>query len=915
MNDNSILNKIKNYFSPSTHQKKDERNQFLLKLSSLNIKQVYHELQTSSHGLTDEEAETRLSEQGKNEIISEKPMAWYWMLLNNFRNPFIIVLVILGVASYLTRDIRATVLVTIMVIISVFLRFSQEYRSEKSAEVLRSMVRTNATVRRKSLGEDTTIMIESSIEKSNEKKSNEKRELSIAELVPGDIIYLSAGDMIPADIRLIRSKDLYISQSTLTGESIPVEKYDLDEIMQAKFKTDANDHQFNPIDLNNMCFMGSSVVSGFGKAVVVATGERTFFGSLAKKILGYHPETSFDKGINNVTWILIRFISLMVPIIFIINGFFKQDWQEAFLFSIAVAVGLTPEMLPMIVTANLAKGAVAMSKFKVIVKRLHSIQILGAMDILCSDKTGTLTQDRIILEKYLDTNGLDSFRVLEYGFLNSYFQSGLKNMLDKAILDHGQIEHQLNIEKDFKKIDEIPFDFLRKRLTVVVSRKTSGSKSESLLICKGSVEQLLDICSNLEENGIILPKLAEKTQQIIQLANKLSAEGFRVIGVAYKKLPPMERLFSVQDECDFILLGLMAFLDPPKESASEAIKILKQHNVTIKILTGDNEIVTQRICEEVNLPFKNIVLGSEIEALSEQQLAIKVEEASVFAKLQPLQKARIIQALKGNGHIVGFLGDGINDAAALRDADVGISVDTATDIARESADIILLEKSLLVLGEGVVTGREVYGNIIKYIKMTTSSNFGNVFSVLIASAFLPFLPMLPLQILIQNLLYDFSQLSTPWDKMDKEFLMKRRTWDANGIVRFMICIGPISSIFDMTTFALLWYVYEANSIATQALFQSGWFVEGLISQTLIIHMIRTKKIPFLQSMATLPVILTTLLVIALGVYLPFSNIGKDVDLIPLPASYFIFLIITLLSYCFLTQLVKIWYIKKFKAWL
>jgi Mg2+-importing ATPase len=894
---------------PEKVKNRNEIDRFLFKISSLDIEQVYAELKTSRLGLTLEEAETRISQYGKNEVSHEKPPAWYGMLLNNFKNPFILVLLLLGIVSYLTEDITASIIVSIMVIISVLMRFIQEYRSAQSAEALRAMVRTKATVRRQSPTE-----VEYPPIAVGAKRPKEKQDIPLEELVPGDIIYLSAGDMVPADIRLIRSKDLYISQSTLTGESVPVEKYDVnDEIREVPKASlmQAETKEYNPIELNNICFMGTSVVSGFGKAIVITTGEKTFFGSLAKNILGHRPYTSFDKGINSVTWILIRFMAIVVPIIFFINGFLKQEWKDAFLFAISVAVGLTPEMLPMIVTANLAKGAVAMSKFKVIVKQLNSIQSLGAMDILCTDKTGTLTQDKIILEKYLDTSGEDNLRVLEYGFLNSHFQSGLKNMLDKAILEHAQIEKKLNIDEDYKKIDEIPFDFVRKRLTIVVRKE----ETENLLICKGSIEQLLEICSKIEKKGQVFPKLEDNTQSIIDLANELSAEGFRVIAVGYKKLPWVDRPYSIKDECDFILLGLMAFLDPPKETASAAIKMLKKHNVKVKILTGDNDIVTKRVCQEVNLPIRNVVLGPEIERLSDAELAKTVEASTVFAKLTPMQKARIIRTLKANGHVVGFLGDGINDAAALRDADVGISVDSATDIARESADIILLEKSLLVLGEGVLTGREVYGNIIKYIKMTTSSNFGNVLSVLIASAFLPFLPMLPLQILLQNLFYDFSQLSIPWDKMDKEFLMKKKPWDAKGIVRFMVFIGPISSIFDMTTFALLWYVYQANSIATQALFQSGWFVEGLISQTLIVHMIRTKKIPFFQSMATLPVLLTTLFIIALGIYLPFSNFGQSIQLIPLPGSYFFFLFLTLFSYCVLTQLVKLWYIQKFKAWL
>lgn len=934
-----IVSNFPHFSNASSSEKKEtiKARKRLLKLSLLDIEQVFAELESSPQGLSKEQLEVRIKEFGKNEIATEKPPAWYWMILSNFRNPFILVLVLLGVVSYFTEDIKGTIVVTIMVIVSVLMRFTQEFRSSRAAEALRVMVRTMATVKRniqreKDVKGEEVGNREDTNTKEKEKTQN-KMEIPIVELVPGDIVFLSAGDMIPADVRLIRSKDLFISQSALTGESMPVEKYDISpeteemafrvgeqkgeaehgvrariEVISPKSSKKEAD---NPLEKNNLCFMGTSVVSGFGEAIVVSTGTYTYLGSFAEEIISYRPPTNFDKGINKVTWILIRVIVIMVPIIFIINGFEKNSWKDAFLFAIAVAVGLTPEMLPMIVTANLAKGAVAMSRFKVIVKRLNSIQSLGAMDILCTDKTGTLTQDKIILERYLDINGEDSNEVLEYGFLNSYYQSGLKNMLDKAILDHWQIKSQLHLHEDFKKIDEIPFDFVRKRLSVVLQR---GSE-ENLLICKGSVDELLKSCSEVKMADKILPKSSEHVEIIKKLYDELSNDGFRVIAVGIKHLPLDERLYSKKDESELVLVGLMAFLDPPKETASEAIKILKRHGVHIKVLTGDNDIVTRRVCKEVNLQVKNILLGNEIEEMSDKELSAKVLKTTIFAKLTPMQKARIIKTLQSKGHTVGFLGDGINDAAGLRDADVGISVDTATDIARESADIILLEKSLLVLGEGVIKGREVYGNIIKYIKMTVSSNFGNVVSVLIASAILPFLPMLPLQILIQNLLYDFSQLSIPWDRMDKEFLKRRRTWDPRGIIRFMVSIGPISSIFDLTTFWLLWYVFGANSVEHQALFQSGWFVEGLLSQTLIVHMIRTKKIPFFQSNATLPVIVTTLFIMTIGIVLPFSTLGSDVGLVPLPDNYFIWLFLTLVSYCVLTQLVKVWYIKKFRRWL
>jgi len=876
-------------------------NTFLLKMSSQDIESVYGALNTQSSGLTSEEAEHRLETVGRNDVAQDKPPAWYTMLLTNFKNPFVLVLIILGLVSYFSGDLRATIVVLIMVVISIVMRFLQEYRSSRAAEALRQMVQTKATVKRSDAPENE----QNNQNNANTKpKPNRKSEIPIEELVPGDIVYLSAGDMVPADVRLIRSKDLFIGQSALTGESMPVEKFD--EVQNNLQKSEQS-----PLERQNLCFMGTSVVSGFAKTVVIATGSRTLLGSLAKNVIGYRPPTSFDLGINKVTLILVRFILVMIPIVFIINGLDKGDWKEAFLFAIAVAVGLTPEMLPMIVTANLAKGAVAMSHFKVIVKRLNAIQSFGAINILCTDKTGTLTQDKIILEKYLDVTGEENQNVLEYGYLNSHFQSGLKNMLDMAILDHVNIKSELNIQEDYKKIDEIPFDFSRKRVSVVLSKEAE----DHILICKGAVEELLKVCSLVQYPTGPKDLDTKNCDQSTNLANELSDDGFRVIAVASKKLPLSTKAYAISDENNLTFIGLMAFLDPPKETASEAIQILMNHGVMVKVLTGDNDLITKHVCKEVNLPHDKTLLGSEIESMDDGALSLLVESTNIFAKLTPLQKARIIKLLQKNGHVVGFLGDGINDAPGLREADVGISVDTATDIARESADIILLEKSLLVLGEGVIKGREVYGNIIKYIKMTTSSNFGNVLSVLVASAFLPFLPMLPLQLLIQNLFYDFSQLSIPWDHMDKEFLKKARTWDPSGIARFMIFIGPISSIFDMTTFLLLWYVFQANAPEYQAFFQSGWFVEGLISQTLIVHMIRTTKIPFIQSTASLPVIVTTVLIIGIGLYLPFSEFGASVQFVPLPGSYFIWLFFTLLSYCVLTQMVKVWYIKKFKSWL
>jgi len=880
---------------PEQSKDRVQSTTFLLKISDLEVEKLWNVLQTTHQGLTSDEVQKRIQEYGHNTIVQEQYLKWYWVLLNNFQNPFILVLLLLGILSYITEDMTGTLVVLTMIIISVLMRFIQEYRSSRAAEALRMMVQTKAMVKRIFLDEQTGAQIEV------------KKEIPIEALVPGDVVNVSAGDMIPADIRLIQSKDLFISQAALTGESIPVEKGDIGFSTKEIVKTDP----MNPFDRNNLCFMGTSVVSGFGEAVVVATGKQTLFGSLVKNVVGYRAETNFDRGINSVTWILIRAIVAIVPLIFIINGLDKGDWKEAFLFSIAVAVGLTPEMLPMVVTTNLAKGAVAMSRFKVIVKRLNSIQNFGAMDILCTDKTGTLTQDKIILEKYLDIEGQEDLQVLEFGFLNSYYQSGLKNMLDRAVLEHANIRKKLNLQENYKKIDEIPFDFTRKRLSVVVQRETE----DHLMICKGSLDGLLGISHHVHHAGEIVPMNEIYRHKIIETHDQFSRDGLRVIAVGYKTLPLTNKAYSKEDEQAIIFLGFMTFLDPPKETASAAIEMLNQYGVKVKVLTGDNDIITKRICKEVNLPFDHVLLGSEIESMSDAELSNVVETTNVFAKLTPLQKSKILTLLKRNGHVVGFLGDGINDAAALRESDVGVSVDTATDIARESADIILLEKSLLVLVEGVIKGREVYGNIVKYIKMTTSSNFGNVLSVLVSSIFLPFLPMMPLQLLVQNLLYDFSQLSIPWDKMDKEFLATPKTWDPRGMILFMVCLGPISSIFDMVIFWILWNVYGANTSEHQSLFQTGWFVEGLLSQTLIVHMIRTRKIPFIQSNATFPVLVTTALIAGIGLYLPFSKLGGGIQLMPLPDSYFAWLLLIILAYCAAIQLVKFIYIKRFNRWL
>ena len=873
----------------------------LHEVASQDEKMACAMLESSDGGITDDMANERRQKFGLNEIQHQKAPKWYIQLIKAFANPFIYILLVIAAVSFVLdvwlaspddRDYKTVFVVSIMVLISALLRFIQEYRSNAAAEKLKGMVKTTATVLRKFKG---------------------RREISIAELVPGDIVYLSAGDMIPSDCRIIQSKDLFVSESMLTGEALPVEKNYL-PIRDAKEK--------QAIALSNICFMGTNVVSGSAIAIIVTTGNYTYFGSLSKSITGERPETSFDKGINKVSFLLIRFMLVMVPLIFLINGLMKGNWTEALLFAIAVAVGLTPEMLPMIVTANLAKGAVNMSKRKVIVKRLNSIQNIGAMDILCTDKTGTLTLDKIVMEKHLNVYGVEDDEVLKWAYLNSFHQTGLKNLMDKAVLEHVELHDYLKVEDQYLKVDEIPFDFQRRRMSVIL-KKYNG---KHLLICKGAVEEMLELCTHAFdpgddrslhiENDRTVPMDDTMRRIVLNTSKKMNEEGLRVLLVAIREFEGSHPLtYAVADEAQLTLTGFIGFLDPAKPSAAPAIEALHKLGVAVKVLTGDNEIVTRKICNDVGIPVKRIINGSELDQINDQELDQCIVDVSVFAKLSPLQKVRVVKALRAKGHTVGFMGDGINDAAAIKEADVGISVDTAVDITKESADIILLEKDLMVLRKGVIYGRRTFGNIIKYIKMTASSNFGNMFSMLGASAFLPFLPMLPVHLLIQNLLYDISQVSIPWDSMDEEFILEPKKWDAGSVSKFMLFIGPISSIFDFATFALMYFVFKANTAEHQTLFQSGWFVEGLLSQTLIIHMIRTRKIPFIQSWAAAPVVALTTLVMVIGILLPFSPFAEALKLQALPLSYFPWLIVILIGYCLLTQFVKNWFIRKFHTWL
>ncbi len=836
------------------------------------VEPILKKFDTSLRGLSDEEAEERIEKYGYNEVGEEVRKSLLQKLIENFKNPLVVLLGVLAAISYITGDTRAAVVMIVMVAMGVALKFIQEIKADKSAEELKSMVSTTASVIRDGM----------------------QREIPLKMLVPGDIIHLASGDMIPADLQLITSKDLFVNQSALTGESLPVEK----NILQGTWENDLE----NP----NLCFMGTNVETGTAIAVVLSTGGKTCFGKLSSKVAGERPMTGFDKGISQYTWLMIKLIFIMAPMVFLINGLTKGNWFEAFLFGIAVAVGLTPEMLPMIVTVNLSKGALSMSKKKVIVKKLNAIQNFGAMDILCTDKTGTITCGKVVLEKYLNVYGDNSERVLKYGYINSFYQTGLKNVTDTAILEHrNDGEDYFNIEQKYRKIDEIPFDFMRKRMSVVVENR----RMEHVLICKGAVEEMLSLCNKYETKEGTEDFEGAMTDRIYGMIRELNAEGFRVIAVAYRIFDNNRNEYSISDEKQLTLLGFLAFLDPPKKTSADAIAKLHKHNVDVKILTGDNDIVTKKICEEVNLSVDKILLGSDIDAMTDEELSKAAEKASVFAKLSPMHKERIIKALQNKNHVVGFMGDGINDAPALKAADVGISVDTAVDIAKESSDIILLENNLLVLEQGILEGRRVFGNIVKYIKMTASSNFGNMFSVVGASIFVPFLPMMPIQILTNNLLYDISQTSIPADSVDEEWLDRPRKWAVGEIKRFIIMIGPISSIFDYITYFLMLHVFKAWN--NPALFQTGWFVESLFTQTLIIHVIRTNKIPFIQSRASKPVMMTSILIVCFGAFLSNSPLGAAFGFVKLPGLYWGFLALILIGYVTLTQIIKAWYVKKY----
>uniref|UniRef100_I2PZU0 Magnesium-transporting ATPase, P-type 1 n=1 Tax=Desulfovibrio sp. U5L TaxID=596152 RepID=I2PZU0_9BACT len=831
-------------------------------------------------GLSSEEARARLKKYGPNQATAAKRITLRDRLWDAVKNPLVLLLFVLGGISLATDDIRSAVVILGMAILGVVLKVIQEAKADTAAAELKRMVHTTATVLR----------------------DGKQREIPLARVVPGDIVLLAAGDMVPADVQLLRAKDLHINQAMLTGEALPVEK-------SVRPLGEAPPEGETGLGDPAMCFMGTNVVSGAAAAVVTATGARTYFGGIAAKLSEKRPATDFDKGIKSFTALMLRFMLVMVPFVFVVNGATSGDWMGAFMFALAVAVGLTPEMLPMVVTVCLSKGALAMAKHKVIVKRLDAIQNFGAIDVLCTDKTGTLTQDKIILEKYLDVAGAEDCSVLEYAYVNSKLQTGLRNALDLAVIDSGDGLTPAIDPAHFELLDEIPFDFMRRRLSVIVR---DGRTGKAILICKGAAEEVFTHSRDCLVGGRTAPLDEGHRETMQKVVHDLNDDGFRVVALSYKEVDGERRDFRVADETDLTLMGYLAFLDPPKDTAADALQVMAAHGIQPKILTGDNAVITAKICREVRFDAgDHLITGEAVAAMSETELAEAVEVCHVFAKLDPMQKERIVKALRARGHVVGFMGDGINDAPALRAADVGISVDSAVDVAKESADIILLEKSLHVLEHGVIEGRKIFFNITKYIRMGASSNFGNMFSVLGASAFLPFLPMLPIQILVNNLMYDFSQTAIPTDNVDADILGRPRRWRIDDIRRYILFLGPVSSLFDYVTFFILIHYFGAWN--NPALFQTGWFIESLLSQTLIVHVIRTDNIPFLQSWSSVPLGLTTLAICLVGVWLPFSPLAGTFGLVAPPTGYWGLMGLVIFCYMCLAQVVKTWVVRRIQA--
>jgi P-type Mg2+ transporter len=860
----------------------------LVQTAAMGVVDVLRLLNTRREGLNAAEVQSRLDQYGPNVLAKDQRVGPGRLLIRALRNPLVMLLAVLAAISATTGDIRAAILMLCMIVLSVGLRLFQESRADGAAARLRALISVTASVLR----------------------ARVLQEIAIAHLVPGDVVQLAAGDMIPADVRIIEAKDLFVSQSALTGESFPVEKFEVER--------NAGAAASSVVGLSSVAFLGTSVESGSATAVVVATGMKTYLGGMAESLQEHRPQTAFDKGVARFTWLMLRLMLVMVPLVFLINGLTKGNWSQAFFFAVAVAVGLTPEMLPMIVTVCLSKGAVAMGRKKVIVKRIDAIQNLGAMNVLCADKTGTLTMDRVILERHCNVVLREDEGVLALAYINSHFQTGLKNVLDRAVLAHAETHHLAKIS-EHTKVDEIPFDFQRRIMSVVV-RTPAGMDS---IVSKGAPEAIFAKCASFDLDGKLLPMDHQHIEDLKKEYERLSADGFRVLALASKEVAPRGVVagdatpYGKADECDLILRGYVAFLDPPKDSARDAIQALQAHGVEVKVVTGDNDLVARKICTEVGLSTRFVLLGDEVEKMADAQLAEAAAKTTLFARVSPAHKQRIIKALQATGLTVGFMGDGVNDAPALHSADVGISVDSAVDIAKESADIILLQKSLLVLDEGVMEGRKVFANIVKYVRMGGSSSFGNMFSVLGASVFVPFLPMLPLQILTNNLLYDISQVAIPTDTVDLDVVAQPRQWDLKEVTRFIVFIGPCSSIFDYTTFLVMLYVFNCWDTSTApaaaqsaSLFQTGWFVESLLTQTLIIHIIRTNKIPFFQSRSSWPVMWISLLIVSLGVVLPILPVGRYLGFVQLPNLYWPILALTLLTYILLTQAVKTWLFRR-----
>lgn len=816
-------------------------------------------------GLSPEEVERRLEQYGTNEVARKPPRAIF-ELLGHFKNPLVIILLIAAAISIFVGEITNAAIIVFIVIASVMLDFYQEYRAGNAVELLKQKITTTATVIRGGI----------------------KQEVPLSRLVPGDMISLSAGDIVPADARIISSRDFFVNQSALTGEPYPVEK------------TPALPQPPDlPAGWEDTIFQGTSVVSGTATAVVTKTGSSTEFGKIAQILVQRPPETEFERGLNQFGVLMMRLVSFLVIFVFFVNALLHHEILQSLLFAVALAVGMTPELLPMILSINLSKGALEMAKKGAIVKHLASIQNFGSMDVLCTDKTGTLTENRISLVKHVDSYGNDSDSVLLYSFINSYFETGLKSPLDDAILRFKQ-----ETIEGFKKIDEIPFDYTRKRVSVVVSEDRGA-----LLITKGAPEEILKICSRCEEQGDPTALAGTCETSILRQYHDLSSEGFRTLGVAYRHVEPRSTPYSVADETDMVFLGFVAFVDPPKQTAGESLRFLRDAGVDVKILTGDNELVTKKICEALGYDIQGVLTGPEIAAIDDEALARVVEQNNIFTRVTPIQKDRIINALKKNGHVVGFLGDGINDAPSIRTADIGISVDNAVDIAKESADIILLENDLRVLHDGVREGRKTFGNTLKYIMMGTSSNFGNMFSVAGASLFLPFLPMLPIQILLNNLLYDISESTIPTDAVDDEYAQRPKRLNIAFIRKFILIFGPISSLFDYLTFFFLLAIFHA----TGSLFQTAWFIESICTQVAVIFVIRTRRLPFYTSRPSGFLVVSTLAVIAIACALPYTMLGKIFGFVTLPASFFAFLLIIVSSYLILVEIVKMWFYHRYAS--